>query len=73
MAIYLATAGCELLLTAVAWMIGRDCSTIAHVCHKIDDAREVPPVGMTDRSNRAIVKTSAALRRYQELAQWGGM
>jgi CxxC motif-containing protein (DUF1111 family) len=75
-AMYLTHVGCELSLTAVGRIFGRDRSTVAHACHKIEDAREAPEfdhaVGMMERSVRAIVKTSAALRRDLELAERGG-
>jgi hypothetical protein len=74
---HLAHVGCELSLTVVGRIFGRGRSTVAHACHKIEDAREMPafdhPVGMMEHSVRAIVKTSAALRRDLELAEREGM
>jgi len=74
-AMYLAHVGCELSLTAVGRIFDRDRSTVAHACRRIEDAREAPEfddaIGMMERSVRAIVKTSAALRRDLELAERG--
>ena len=72
-AMYLAHVGCELSLTAVGRMFERDRTTVAHACRRIEDARERPEfdraVGMMERSVRAIVRTSAALRRDLERAE----
>ncbi len=72
-AMYLAHVGCELSLTAVGRMFERDRSTVAHACRRIEDKREQPQfnraVGMMERSVRAIVKASSALRRDLDLAE----
>lgn len=75
-AMYLAHVGCELSLTAVGRMFGRDRSTVAHACRRVEDARERPKfdraVAMMEQTVRAIVKSSPALRRDLQLAEQGG-
>ena len=74
-AMYLAHVGCELSLTAVGRVFGRDRTTVAHACNRVEDARERPEfdsaLAMMERSVRMIVKTSPALRRDLVLAERG--
>lgn len=74
-AMYLAHVGCELTLTAVGRIFGRDRSTVAHACRRVEDARERPKfdraVTMMEQTVRAIVQTSPALRRDLLLAEEG--
>jgi hypothetical protein len=74
-AMYLAHVGCGLSLTAVGRIFGRDRSTVAHACRRIEDARERVQfdraVTMMEQTVRAIVKTSPALRRDLKLAEQG--
>jgi hypothetical protein len=74
-AMYLAHVGCELSLTAVGRIFGRDRTTVAHACRRIEDAREKPQfdraVNMMEQTVRAIVQTSPALRRDLQLAERG--
>lgn len=76
-AMYLAHVGCELSLTAVGRLFGRDRSTVAHACKRIEDERDRPQfdcaVAMMERTVRVIVKTSPALRRDLQLAEEGGV
>lgn len=76
-AMYLAHVGCELSMTAVGRMFGRDRSTVAHACRRIEIARESPHFDraytMMERSVRTMVQTSAALRRDLMLAERGGV
>ena len=73
---YLAHVGCELSLTAVGRLFGRDRSTVAHACRRIEDAREHPSfdqlIAKMERSVRMIVHTSPALRRDLALIEQGG-
>ena len=72
-AMYLAHVACELSLTTVGRMFGRDRTTVAHACRLVEDARERPEfnrvVGMMESSVRAMIKTSPALRRDLERAE----
>lgn len=74
-AMYLAHVGCELSLTAVGRVFGRDRSTVAHACKRIEDARERPQfdraIAMMERSVGMIVKTSPALRRDLAIVEEG--
>lgn len=75
-AMYLAHIGCELSLTAVGRLFGRDRSTVAHACRRVEDAREHPSFNHSIRimecTVRAIVRTSPALRRDLALIEQGG-
>ncbi len=66
-AMYLAHVGCELSLTSVGRLFGRDRSTVAYACKRVEDEREEASfdraVTMMERSVRMIVKSSPALRR----------
>ncbi len=76
-AMYLAHVGCELSLTAVGRVFGRDRSTVAHACRRVEDARERPQfdraIMMMERSVCMIVKASPALRRDLALAEQGDL
>lgn len=75
-AMYLAHVGCELSLTAVGRLFGRDRSTVAHACRRIENAREGPQfdraLAVLECSVRMMVQTSAALRRDLALVEQGG-
>ncbi|MGI9475233.1 MAG: helix-turn-helix domain-containing protein [Hyphomicrobiaceae bacterium] len=75
-AMYLAHVSCELSLTAVGRLFGRDRSTVAHACRRIENAREGPlfdrALAVMERSVRMVVQTSAALRRDLTLVERGG-
>lgn len=72
-AMYLAHVACELSLTATGRMFDRDRTTVAYACRRVEDARERPEfnhaIAMMERTVRAIVRTSRALRRDLELAE----
>jgi len=74
-AMYLAHVACELSLPAGGRMCARAPTTVAHACSRVEDARERPKfdraIGMMERSVRAIVRTSAALRQDLERAEAG--
>ena len=76
-AMYLAHVGCELSLTAIGRLFGRDRSTVAHACRRIENAREGPQfdraIVKMEHSVRMMVQTSAALRRDLALAERGGV
>ena len=73
-AMYLAHVGCELSLTAVGRVFGRDRSTVAHACRRVEDARERPQfdrlIAMMERSVRMIVPV---LRRDLALVEQGDL
>lgn len=74
-AMYLAHVVCELSLTAVGRLFGRDRSTVAHACRRIENAREGPQfdraVAKVEHSVRMMVQTSSALRRDLALLEQG--
>ncbi len=76
-AMYLAHVGCELSLTAVGRVFGRDRSTVAHACRRVEDARECPQfdraITMMERSVWIIVRASPALRRDLALVEQGDL
>ena len=76
-AMYLAHVGCELPLTAVGRIFGRDRSTVAHACRRVEDAREKPQfdraVSMMEQSVRTIVKSSPAVREELRRVEQAGL